>query len=223
MSVAIISHTTLSIFRWRINTKLREPPSLQAQTNIDNNSHPTSVDRSEFYNQQVIFLDAERILVHRSCLEGSVISAFRYQAQDINFVKDFKTPPIQQILVQKTTRGVKAYRQSFDDQIIEDFALANWTSEEIAVSKLAIVKFPTRVERIEIVDVPGQEFRAVSQLPCDPSTDTIVFGLASNGSLFANDRRLVQDCTSFLLTPAHLIFTTTQHLLKFVHVTTIQG
>lgn len=47
----------------------------------------------------------------------------------------------------------------------------------------------------------------------------IIFSLAENGSLFANERRLVSNCTSFLVTPAHLILTTSQHLLKFVHLT----
>jgi len=51
----------------------------------------------------------------------------------------------------------------------------------------------------------------------------IAFGLSSNGHLFANTRLLVRNCTSFLVTPAHLIFTTTTHLLKFVHITEVHG
>ena len=46
----------------------------------------------------------------------------------------------------------------------------------------------------------------------------VIFSLAENGTLFANERRLAKNCTSFLVTPAHLIFTTSQHLLKFVHL-----
>ena len=51
-----------------------------------------------------------------------------------------------------------------------------------------------------------------------PDHEDIVFSLADNGSLFANQNRLARNCTSFLVTPAHLIFTTSQHLLKFVHL-----
>ncbi|RQM04549.1 hypothetical protein DH86_00004415, partial [Scytalidium sp. 3C] len=47
-------------------------------------------------------------------------------------------------------------------------------------------------------------------------------GLSHNGHLYANSRLLVKNCTSFLVTPAHLIFTTTSHLLKFVHLTNPQ-
>lgn len=57
---------------------------------------------------------------------------------------------------------------------------------------------------------------------------TIVFGLTAGGTLFgyrkssgdmeAQECLQIRNCTSFLTTPAHLIFTTTQHLLKFVHL-----
>ena len=52
-----------------------------------------------------------------------------------------------------------------------------------------------------------------------PATNDVIFSLAENGSLFANERRLARNCTSFLATTTHLIFTTSQHLLKFVHLT----
>jgi elongator complex protein 1 len=44
-----------------------------------------------------------------------------------------------------------------------------------------------------------------------------VYGLSRNGHLYANNRLLVKNCTSYLVTPDHVIFTTTNHLLKFVH------
>ena len=44
------------------------------------------------------------------------------------------------------------------------------------------------------------------------------FGLKKNGMLFANDHCIAKDCTSFLISENHLIFTTSQHLLKFVHL-----
>lgn len=51
-----------------------------------------------------------------------------------------------------------------------------------------------------------------------PAPEDVVFSLSENGTLFANERRLVRSCTSFLVTPVLLIFTTSQHLLKFVHL-----
>lgn len=46
----------------------------------------------------------------------------------------------------------------------------------------------------------------------------VAFGLSRNGHLYANTRQLVKNCTSFLVTPSHLIFTTSNHLVKFVHL-----
>ena len=50
------------------------------------------------------------------------------------------------------------------------------------------------------------------------ATKQVVFSLSESGTLFVNERRLVRSCTSFLITPVLLIFTTSQHLLKFVHL-----
>jgi elongator complex protein 1 len=51
---------------------------------------------------------------------------------------------------------------------------------------------------------------------------SLVIGLTRSGNLFVNDRLLSRNCTSFLTTTAHLIFTTSQHLLKFVHLATTE-
>lgn len=49
--------------------------------------------------------------------------------------------------------------------------------------------------------------------------DTMVaFGLSRSGHLYANSRLLTKNCTSFLVTLRHLIFTTNNHFLKFVHL-----
>lgn len=54
-------------------------------------------------------------------------------------------------------------------------------------------------------------------------TQPVTFGLTKAGLLYANDRILVRNCTSFVVTPVHLVLTTTQHLLKFVHLTGFDG
>jgi elongator complex protein 1 len=46
----------------------------------------------------------------------------------------------------------------------------------------------------------------------------IPIGLSRNGNLYAGTRSLAKNCTSFILTPSHLIFTTSNHLVKFVHL-----
>lgn len=66
------------------------------------------------------------------------------------------------------------------------------------------VRFPSFVPWASLTAVDGQ---------------LLAFGLSRNGHLYANTRQLVKNCTSFLVTPSHLIFTTSNHLVKFVHLT----
>lgn len=51
-------------------------------------------------------------------------------------------------------------------------------------------------------------------------TEAKQFRLEENGSLLFKGQLLARGCTSYLMTPSHLIFTTSQHLLKFVHLAT---
>lgn len=59
-------------------------------------------------------------------------------------------------------------------------------------------------------------------------SQTITFGLSSSGTLYGigkdnaydqpHEKLSVKNCSSFLLTKAHLVYTTTTHLIKFVHL-----
>ncbi|QUC22981.1 uncharacterized protein UV8b_07222 [Ustilaginoidea virens] len=71
-------------------------------------------------------------------------------------------------------------------------------------SEQTTVKFPAHLPWFEIGRVEGE---------------MAAFGLSRNGHLYANSRLLAKNCTSFVVSPSHLIFTTTNHLVKFVHLT----
>lgn len=70
------------------------------------------------------------------------------------------------------------------------------------------VSFPTYLPWTEVVGHDGQ---------------LLAFGLSKGGHLYVNSRQLVKNCTSFLVTPSHLIFTTSNHLLKFAHLDRPEG
>ncbi|KAB5585850.1 IKI3 family protein [Coniochaeta sp. 2T2.1] len=70
------------------------------------------------------------------------------------------------------------------------------------------VSFPTYLPWTEIVQHEGQ---------------LLAFGLSRGGHLYVNSRQLVKNCTSFLVTPSQLIFTTSNHLLKFAHLDRAEG
>ena len=56
-----------------------------------------------------------------------------------------------------------------------------------------------------------------SQVNGFKSLNNAIFRLDEQGTLFANNSRVASNCTSFLVTPAHLLFTS-KNLLKFVHL-----
>jgi len=67
------------------------------------------------------------------------------------------------------------------------------------------IEFPTPCPWVEIAMIDGQ---------------VNYFGLSENGRLYANGTLIAANCTSFIVTNAHLIYTTTQHFVKFVHLQT---
>ncbi|KAI1340098.1 IKI3 family protein [Xylariaceae sp. FL0016] len=74
--------------------------------------------------------------------------------------------------------------------------------------ELYATKFSSQLPWSELVDLAG---------------NVIAIGLSRNGHLHANSRLLLKNCTSFLITPAHLIVTTTNHLVKFIHLTDVDA
>ncbi|KAH7094464.1 elongator complex protein 1 [Paraphoma chrysanthemicola] len=92
----------------------------------------------------------------------------------------------------------------WQDGAVREFDLAA-VPESTYLQTSAIHHFPSVASEVRVAALNGQ---------------SLAFGLTRNGVLYANDRVLVRNCASFVVTPAHLIFTTTQHLLKFVHLET---
>lgn len=53
--------------------------------------------------------------------------------------------------------------------------------------------------------------------------ENVAVGMSRNGHLYANSRLLAKNCTSFLVTPDHLVFTTANHFVKFIHLLSPDG
>lgn len=71
-----------------------------------------------------------------------------------------------------------------------------------------VVRFPLQLPWVETFEIDGV---------------FIAFGISRTGHLYANSKLLVKNCTSFVVTCDHLIFTTSNHLLKFVHLGKPEG
>ena len=70
-------------------------------------------------------------------------------------------------------------------------------------SDLLPVRFPTHLPWFEM---------------SKPEGIITAFGLSRSGHIYANSRLLAKNCTSFIVTPSHLIFTTSNHFVKYVHL-----
>lgn len=67
--------------------------------------------------------------------------------------------------------------------------------------------------------LPGDEPNA-EIVRLGPDGPVCKISMSKRGEILANARVLARDCTSFLVTDQHLIFTTSNHFLKFVHLRT---
>ncbi|KAI1418114.1 IkappaB kinase complex, IKAP component [Hypoxylon sp. FL1857] len=74
--------------------------------------------------------------------------------------------------------------------------------------ELYSIRLPAQLPWSEVIDLAG---------------NVVAIGLSRNGHLYANSRLLLKNCTSFLVTPAHLIVTTTNHLIKFIHLVDVDN
>lgn len=70
------------------------------------------------------------------------------------------------------------------------------------------------------VDEDSRNARRWARYQCEkgPSSMPNLVRFLPSGSLLISGHELTRNCTSFLTTPSHLIFTTSQNLLKFVHM-----
>ena len=95
--------------------------------------------------------------------------------------------------------GLHAFAQEHSGRLVQ---VSRDATEPLPVS------FPTSLPWSEITEHNGE---------------LLAFGLSKGGHLYVNSRQLVKNCTSFLVTPSHLIFTTSNHLLKFAHLDRPEG
>ncbi|KAM0325355.1 hypothetical protein ACHAQA_007340 [Verticillium albo-atrum] len=64
-------------------------------------------------------------------------------------------------------------------------------------------QLPAQLAWHQLVDIDGR---------------SVAIGMTRNGHLYADSRLLAKNCTSFVVTDAHIIFTTNNHFVKFVHL-----
>jgi len=215
--VAVLETSTLSIYRWDLRVKPPATPSSLATISLEPFMSRDSI-------RQVVLLDESKVLVLASDQSESVLHTLRLESSSLEYVQSFRCPFLASIVT--TAMGLSATpycHHSASGEVSADPAVFGSERPWMGNMKTALTVFPKQTSEVKIMDIQSKSIDQRLRIPVETGNETIAFGLTPNGSLFANKRRLAKDCTSFVVTPAHLIYTTTQHFLKLVHMTTVEG
>lgn len=215
--VAVLESSTLSIYRWDLRAKPPATPSSLATISLG------SFMSGEFI-RQVVLLDESKVLILASDQSESVLHTFRLESSSLQYVHSIRTPFLASIVTTATGLSATPYlHHSASGEVSAEPAVLDPERPTMGNMKTALTVFPKQTSDVKIMDIHSESIDQRLRIPVEMGNETIAFGLTPNGSLFANKRRLAKDCTSFVVTPAHLIYTTTQHFLKLVHMTTVEG
>ncbi|KAK0107092.1 hypothetical protein ONS95_003799 [Cadophora gregata] len=192
--IAVLHQKGISIFEWKSVTSSAPPPALTGRVTFE---------KAEFFTptyQQISFAGTNEVLVLQKDETGPSIN--RYGFND-------ETGRMEMLDSNANLTSAIFTLSSFSkDGLAHPFVQGrkgDLQSLAFGNHSLSCCSFPTYLPWVEIW----------------AGEDDIAFGMSPHGHLYANSRLLVKNCTSFLVTSAHLIFTTTTHLLKFVHVTQV--
>ena len=218
--IVVLHHQGYNHFEWSLSSMVQNPPICRFTKYFWSTSTDEIMNRDRLYLQ--ISFSGNASLIFSKSVDKSTLTVTgengehvdQLQLDDTNIegmIRDswVSQPKTYIVLDHDGTPNSKNLEDS-----VQGFNDVDFTGIELT-------PLPFSSQRIDAV-VCGFEIKhAIDHLANGTETRAnkdVIFSLAENGSLFANERRLAKNCTSFLVTPAHLIFTTGQHLLKFVHL-----
>lgn len=199
--IAVLMNDSFSVFLWALKNRPVPTPILES-------SYPLS-DAPDSRPRQIAFLNETEVFVLKN---GGPNNA-----------------QIERTTLE--TRVTKTMHQAADsEQLFSIFPSLG--HETLWLSHVSQHGQPVSYSNIE--QLSGDEFQVVPW-PQSPTVDThwakavhisednnILVSMTRTGSLYANKQLLARNCTSFLVTTAHILFTTSQHLLKFVHLNSVE-
>lgn len=190
--IAVLHHQGVSIFEWKDISASEAPPALTGRYTFGQN------ELTNTCYQQICFVDANDVLVLRRHITTSLVTRYGFNEDTGRMDKKSHedTPTSSLITLSSFNKNGSAHPYAQD-------ITGNLHSLSLGDSSLAYYGFPVALPWIEMLSYKDSQ---------------LSFGMTTNGHLYANTRLLVKNCTSFLVTPAHLIFTTTTHFVKFVHI-----
>lgn len=219
--IGVLHHQGYSQFEWSLKSMVQNPPVCRSTHDFCSTGTDTVTHRDGLYlqlsfsgNASLLFsksMDEStftligedggcigQAVLHETDIEGMIRNSWNLRSKTYVVLNHNGKP---------NNEELEARAQGFND--------TGTAGVELAFSSFSTQSIDAIVCRFEI----GHAVNGLANGTETLATKDVIFSLAENGYLFANERRLVRNCTSFLVTSAHLIFTTSQHLLKFVHLT----
>ncbi|KAI3394287.1 hypothetical protein diail_2934 [Diaporthe ilicicola] len=196
-TMAVLHHNGVDLYEWQTKDGRSLLPRLLAK--ID-----SEMDGLMKTALQVCFASSyePRVLYFN---DGLNICRLGFKGDAADLIIDDLTPLVEEVLFTQTASFTNALDGgSLAEVCVQDRSgkLLRLSEKDDALGPM-VARFPLQLPWVEIFEIGG-EF--------------IAFGMSRSGHLYANSKLLVKNCTSFLVTCDHLIFTTSNHLLKFVHL-----
>lgn len=219
--IGVLHHQGYSQFEWSLKSMVQSPPVCRSTNDFCSTDTDTTTCRDRLYLQ--ISFSGNASLLFSKGMEKSALTIIREDGgrmgQTVLRKTDIEGMIRNSWNLRSKTYVVLDHNGKPNSEELEARAQrlndAGTAGVELALSSFSTQRIDAIVCGFEIEDAVNGLANGNETL----ATKDVIFSLAENGYLFANELRLVRNCTSFLVTPAHLIFTTSQHLLKFVHLT----
>ncbi len=192
--MVVLHHGGLNAYSWQAKETRSLPPALLSKLEFDT---PEST-RYETPAMQLCLSGQNTVhVLHRG--EDLAVTTYDLDLSGgkISLMASHGVKPGSSLVASNT--GTTAYTQDHHGQL---FPIGEVDSGG------AHAKFPTQVPWAEVITHDNK---------------SLAFGLSRSGHLYADARLLLRNCTTFLVTPEHLILTTSNHLLKFIHLDDVDG
>lgn len=201
-SMAVLHHGGLELFQWQTRNTHSLPPRLLATLDFKSDGlveNALQVSLAHNRRPDILYFNAG-------------LKACRFRPDDDNdklvFMDSFVLEEEGLFLQAISIASAPARDESRDMHLqTKSGKLVRLSSHDGSLEVLN-ASFPLQLPWVETIEVEG---------------DFVAFGLSRSGHLYANSRQLVKNCTSFLVTCDHLVFTTSNHFLKFVHLGRPEG
>ncbi|KFX90102.1 hypothetical protein O988_08339 [Pseudogymnoascus sp. VKM F-3808] len=192
--IAVLHQSGIEVYEWEVSGTASSVPTINGRFTFEKDSESSYLHTS-------FDSDGNILVLRRSLHDGA--SAISFHGFDSETGRMVETKPQSN----EPAIALSSFERDDKNHAFIQGPSGDVHSADATDASLSHCKLPAFFPWVEIIQ---------------HGEDVIAFGLSPNGHLYANSRCLAKNCTSFLTTPLHLIFTTTTHMLKFVHITDVQ-